>query len=194
VRDLDATLTGAALGTGAVAIAGDTLVLDLDELVTAIDDLLDPGSPGTLFGEPLPADLGAVEVVRTSALATVTTVARGAELLGWLLPAMAVLVGLLALLLARRRVAALAWLGAMALLVGLLCLAAVGFGQGAVAAAVAEGPGARLAVEAALDAFTSELQRQSVALALAGVVLLVVGLVGGWLTRPGPEQTVRAGV
>lgn len=175
IRKLHATLADTLLGRGLVSLAGDTVTIDLDQLVAAIDERIDPGTPGRLFDIPVRAGLGAVPLLQASALRTVSTVVQVADTLRWLLPIVAIAVGLLALLAARRRRGALAWLGGIAIAVGLLALLVANVASGLLGDLTVADPVADAALGATFDAFLRELVVQSLLLAGLGVVLVVAG-------------------
>jgi hypothetical protein len=175
-------LHGAVTGTGGVStvsVQGDTIVLDLDQVVAVVDQQIDPSQPG-FFGVPIPANLGSVPLFRSDAVAIVVDAARVADTVRWLLPVVALGCCFLVLLFARRRIAALAWIGLCLFIVGLTCIGLVTVAAPVVAAALSPGI-ARAAIPAAITDFTSALVFQSAVLAAVGVVLVVAGAFGGAL-------------
>jgi len=182
VRDVHRAITQRGAATeGAVSLQGDNIDLDLDRIVAIVDAQVDPDRPG-LFGVPIPAGLGTIPILHAGALAAVVRAAELARTMRWLLPAMAVVVALLALLLARHRIAALAWIGVCLLVVGLVCLGAVTVAAPFAAAAVSPGP-ARSAIAASVGGFASSLAWQSAVVAGVGFILVCVGALWGRSAR-----------
>jgi hypothetical protein len=177
IRAFHQTLLGAMQGTGALAITGGALTLDLDRLVEELDRRIDPSRPG-LFGQPIPEGIGTVVLFRAPWLEDLGRVFRALDVAQWVLPLLAVVAALVVLLLARHRIHALAWLGAALVLVGGLSIALVTIG--APVAAIAAGSPAETAsvLTAMLRDLGDGLIRQSAIVVGLGVLLLVVGLVG----------------
>jgi hypothetical protein len=187
VRGFHETLLGAMRGSGALAITGGALTLDLDQLVDELDRRLDPDRPG-LFGQPIPDGIGVVVLFDAPWLEDVGRIFQALDVAQWALPALAVVCGLLVLLFARHRVQALAWLGVGLVLVGGLSIALVTIGAPA-AAIVIGSPGDTVAVlTAMLRDLGDALVRQSALLIGLGVVLLIVGLVGDSLRGRGEPR------
>ena len=177
LRTLHDSITSAAEGTGALAVQGNQVVLNLDQMVASIEQQVDPGQPG-LFGVPVPGNLGQVALFRANGLdlaARWLGFARGLE---WVLPAIAAVCALLALVVARRRIAALAWIGMCLMIVGLGCYGIVAVGGPIGASALAPGS-AQSAIASALSAFAGSLAQQSAIVAAVGIVLVLVGAIFG---------------
>ncbi len=180
LRGLHAALTGTG-GPSAVSVQGDTIVLDLDQVVALVDQQINPNQPG-FFGVPIPANLGSVPLFQSDAITSMTNAMRAADTLRWLMPAAALACALLVLLLARRRIAALAWLGLCLFIVGLTSIGLVTVAAPIVANSLSPGI-ARTAIGAAISDFASTLVFQSAVIAGVGAVLVLVGAFGGALVE-----------
>jgi hypothetical protein len=191
IRALHESLLGTIAGTGSLTIAGGALTLDLNQLVTQLDQRLDPNRPG-LFGQPVPADLGTVVLFQASWLDTLARVFHQLDTAQWVLPVLAIVAGLLALLFARHRVHALAWLGGALVLVSGLSLVLVTLGAPVAAVAIGSPGDIDSVVAGILRDLGDGLVRQSVILIGIGVVLLLVGLIGDQ-TRGRGEPRMRFG-
>jgi hypothetical protein len=180
LRGLHGALTGTG-GPSAVSVQGDTIVLDLDQVVALVDQQLNPNQPG-FFGVPIPANLGSVPLFQSDAVTTVTHAIQAADTFRWLMPVIALACALFVLLFARRRIAALAWLGLCLFIVGLTSIGLVTVAAPIVANALSPGI-ARTAIGAAISDFASSLVFQSAVIAAVGVVLVLVGAFGGALVE-----------
>jgi hypothetical protein len=177
VRGLHASITQPGGRAAPLSVASDDVVLDLDQVISLVDQQLVPQQPG-LFGVPIPADLGRIPIFHSTGLSVVVRAAELARTARWLLPAIALVAALLVLVVARHRVAALAWIGVSLLIVGLLCFGLVTVAAPFVAGALSPGP-ARSAIASSVTAFASGLASQSAIVALAGLVLVLLGAFGG---------------
>ena len=160
------------------------IVLDLDAVIRAIDQRLDPDAPGFL-GRVVPAGLGTLTIVPHDQLTVLARVVQLLEALRWLLPALCVAAALLVLLLAHARLHAIAWLGLCLVLVGAVCMLAAS-GAPLIAGRLFGSHADTLAsMEATLDGLTATLMTQSAVLAGLGLAMLVVGITAGMVTGRG---------
>jgi hypothetical protein len=177
IRGLHQALLGAMKGTGALAITGGALTLDLDQLVAELDRRIDPDRPG-LFGQPIPEGIGMVVLFEAPWLEDAGRIFRALDVAQWALPALAAVAGLLVLLFARHRVQALAWLGAGLVVVGGLSIALVTIGAPVAAVGIGSPTDTTAVLTAMLRDLGDALVRQSALVIGLGIVLLIVGLVG----------------
>jgi hypothetical protein len=177
IRGLHQTLRGALEGSGALAIAGGALTLDLDQLVAELDRLVDPDRPG-LFGQPIPEGVGVVVLFEAPWLEDAGRVFHALDVAQWSLPVVAAVAGLLVLLFARHRVQALAWLGAGLVLVGGLSILLVTIGAPVAAIGIGSPADSAAVLAAMLRDLGDGLVRQSALVIGLGILLLIMGLVG----------------
>jgi|GEM_PF-2207223 len=154
------------------------IVLDLDAVVSAVAEQLDPGSTGFL-GQVVPSGLGTLTVVDSERLTTLAGAVHLMDALRGLLPALCVLVAVLVLLLARARLHAVAWLGLCLLLVGSFCLLATTAAPVVASRLFDTHPDAAASTTATLDGLTAGLVTQSAVLAGLGLAMLIVGITAG---------------
>ena len=178
----------AAISGEAGSTADDGIALDLDAVVKALDQRVDPDHAGFL-GQDLPAGLGTLTLVPPSQLTLLARIVQLLEALRWLLPAVCIAVALLVLLLARARLHAIAWLGLCLVMVGALCMLAASGAPLIAARLLGSHPDALASTEAALDGLTASLLTQSAVVAGLGLAMLVVGITAGIVTgRPDERQ------
>jgi hypothetical protein len=177
IRELHQALLGAMGGTGALAITGGALTLDLDQLVAELDRRIDPDRPG-LFGQPIPEGIGIVVLFEAPWLEDAGRIFRALDVAQWALPVLAVVAGLLVLLFARHRIQALAWLGAGLVVVGGLSIALVTIGAPIAAVGIGSPADTAAVLTAMLRDLGDGLIRQSALVIGLGILLLIVGLVG----------------
>ena len=167
------------ISTGSRTSGADTgIALDLDAVVTALDERLDPGAAGFL-GRVVPPGLGTLTLVQPGQLTVLARVVQLLEALRWLLPALCIAAALLVLLLARARLHAIAWLGLCLVLVGALCMLAASGAPLIAGRLFGSHPDALASMQATLDGLTATLITQSAVLAGLGLAMLVVGITAG---------------
>ena len=173
------------ISTGSRTSGADTgIALDLDAVVTALDERLDPGAAGFL-GRVVPPGLGTLTLVQPGQLTVLARVVQLLEALRWLLPALCIAAALLVLLLARARLHAIAWLGLCLVLVGALCMLAASGAPLIAGRLFGSHADALASMQATLDGLTATLITQSAVLAGLGLAMLVVGITAGMVTgRP----------
>ena len=170
------------ISTGSRTSGADTgIALDLDAVVTALDERLDPGAAGFL-GRVVPPGLGTLTLVQPGQLTVLARVVQLLEALRWLLPALCIAAALLVLLLARARLHAIAWLGLCLVLVGALCMLAASGAPLIAGRLFGSHPVALASMQATLDGLTATLITQSAVLAGLGLAMLVVGITAGMVT------------
>jgi len=170
------------ISTGSRTSGADTgIALDLDAVVTALDERLDPGATGFL-GRVVPPGLGTLTLVQPGQLTVLARVVQLLEALRWLLPALCIAAALLVLLLARARLHAIAWLGLCLVLVGALCMLAASGAPLIAGRLFGSHPDALASMQATLDGLTATLITQSAVLAGLGLAMLVVGITAGMVT------------
>ena len=170
------------ISTGSRTSGADTgIALDLDAVVTALDERLDPGAAGFL-GRVVPPGLGTLTLVQPGQLTVLARVVQLLEALRWLLPALCIAAALLVLLLARARLHAIAWLGLCLVLVGALCMLAASGAPLIAGRLFGSHPDALASMQATLDGLTATLITQSAVLAGLGLAMLVVGITAGMVT------------
>ncbi|MCY7417281.1 MAG: hypothetical protein LH650_02070 [Chloroflexi bacterium] len=162
-------------------VAGErdaAILLDLDAVVSAVAEQLDPGGTGFL-GQVVPTGLGTLTVVDSERLTTLAGALHLMDALRWLLPALCLLFAALVLLLARARLHAVAWLGLCLLLVGAFCLLATTAAPTVAGRLFGTHPDAAASMSTTLDGLTAGLVTQSAVLAGLGLAMLVVGITAG---------------
>lgn len=127
----------------------------------------------------VPEGVGRVELFRDQDLATAQTAARVLDAPSWVLPALAVALFALSIWLSRDRPRTTMWVGAGVVLAALLTFAALRIGRDEVAEGVADRRLPASAVGSIWDTIVRNLEAQTWALFVAGIVVAGIGAVVG---------------
>ena len=173
-----------------VRIEGDTLMVDAADLLRVVLDAID--SRFVALGVTVPEGASAeIELASSPGLAATGQVLPTIDRLGTILPLVAIATALLVVVVAHRRGRALQVIGLAVSLAGAACLGVVWLGSLAVASG--NSPLSPELVQATYRALSSDFVTQSMALMVAGLVLLVVGALvtvvgGGRRATPRPAR------
>lgn len=181
---------GATTGAGTVVnVDGTRLVLDIGPLVERIVGALDPRL-SALGLATLPARDRHVVVADSPVLSSASDAIRAVDTWGTVIPLVVLAGAVLVVVLAHRRVRALAIVGVVLMVAGLVSAAAVWL-AGGVIAGVSDEPVTRDVAGGVFDAFASLLTVQSLILVLFGAVIALVALMGLQLRRPRASRRDR---
>jgi hypothetical protein len=176
-------VTGATTGAGTVVNAdGTRLVVDIGPLVERIVGALDPRL-SALGLAALPMRDRHVVVADSPVLSTASDAIRAVDTWGSVIPLVVLAGAVLVVVLAHRRVRALAIVGVVLMVAGLVSAAAVWLAGGLIAG-VSDEPVTRDVAGDVFDAFASLLTAQSLILVLSGAVIALVAWIGLQLRRP----------
>jgi hypothetical protein len=183
VAALHGVVIGATSGTGTVVnVDGTRLVLDIGPLVERIIRALDPRL-SALGLAALPTRDRHVVVADSPVLSTASDAIRAVDTWGTIIPLVVLGGAVLVVVMAHRRVRALAIVGVALMVAGLVSVAVVWL-AGGVIAGVSDEPVTRDVAGDVVDAFASLLTAQSLILVLFGAVIALVAWMGLQLRRP----------
>jgi hypothetical protein len=183
VAALHGVVIGATTGSGTVVnVDGTQLVLDIGPLVERIVGALDPRL-SALGLATLPTRDRQVVVADSPMLSTTSAAIQAVDTWGTVIPLVVLAGAMLVVVLAHRRVRALAIVGVVLMVAGLVSVAAVWL-AGGVVAGVSDEPVIRDVAGDVFDAFASLLTTQSLILVLFGAVMALVAWMAYQLRRP----------